>query len=102
MLSAFFSPKNAPAPTAALLPDLDLSGPILAENFKAMVHGCETLGGVERYIEALKLKHTLFREAVEDGALEAMTEETLPGCAHLWPRYGGGFHHICMAKISLR
>jgi hypothetical protein len=79
MLSSFFPLRKAPAPAAANLPELDLSGPIIAESFKAMVHGCEALGGVERYIEALKLKHTLFREAVQDDGLDTMTEETFAG-----------------------
>ncbi len=79
MLSSFFPPRQKPAPTTANLPELELSGPVLAECFKAMVHGCEALGGIERYIEALKLKHTLFHQAVSDSALDTMTEETFAG-----------------------
>lgn len=84
MLSSLFSSRNKPALITANLPELDLSGPVLAENFKAMVHGCEKLGGIERYIEALKLKHALFYQALGDDALTTMTEETFAGlCAFM-------------------
>ncbi len=83
MLSTLFS-KKATLPASAALPVLALSGPVLADSFKAMVAGSEKLGGVERYIAALKLKHTLFDEALGTGEIDTMTEETFAGlCAFM-------------------
>jgi len=45
-------------------PQLDLSGPRLRQALEALVQGADAHGGVERYVDALKLKQTLFREAL--------------------------------------
>ena len=45
-------------------PQLDLSGPRLRRAFESLVQGADAHGGVERYVDALKLKQTLFREAL--------------------------------------
>ncbi|MGR8948522.1 MAG: hypothetical protein ACU84Q_10770 [Gammaproteobacteria bacterium] len=45
-------------------PHLDLSGPRLTQAFEALLHGSEALGGVERYVDALKLKTRLFQDAL--------------------------------------
>ncbi len=79
MLSSFFPSSNTPVPAPAQLPELELSGPVLADAFQAMITGCEPLGGVERYIHALKLKHTLFSEALNMGEIDLMTTETFAG-----------------------
>jgi len=84
MLSRFFSNPDIPTPASAQLPELELSGPVLADAFKAMIVGCEPMGGVERYIHALKLKHTLFAEALAADEIHLMTEETFAGlCAFM-------------------
>ncbi len=50
-------------------PRLDLSGPRLRRALEALVAGADTHGGIERYMDALKLKSAVFREALAaDGA----------------------------------
>ena len=44
-------------------PRLDLSGPRLKQAFETLLTGSEELGGVENYVEALKLKSRLFQDA---------------------------------------
>lgn len=84
MLKEFFTQKEQVTVEAAPLPALELSGPILQRSFAEMVSGCEKLGGVERYVAALKLKSTLFQEALGEGAVETLTEETFAGlCAFM-------------------
>lgn len=48
-------------------PQLELSGPKLARALELLVSAAEEHGGVERYVEALRLKSELFREAFEPG-----------------------------------
>ena len=55
--------QNASVPAAPARPHLDLSGPRLRHALEALVAGADTHGGIERYIDALKLKSTVFREA---------------------------------------
>lgn len=63
-------------------PRLELSGPRLAHALETLVGGCEEHGGVERYVEALRLKAEIFQEAFAPGR-----EPGLPVlralCAHL-------------------
>jgi hypothetical protein len=60
---------------------LELSGPRLARSLARLAAGCEAHGGIERYVEALKLKSVLFREALgERGELAATLDpETFKG-----------------------
>ncbi len=51
-------------PTEAAQVRLELSGSRLSEALARLVAGCEPQGGVERYVEALKLKGALFRDAL--------------------------------------
>ena len=44
-------------------PTLDLSGPLLASAFETLVAGTDTQGGIEVWIDALKLKSQMFRQA---------------------------------------
>ncbi len=54
---------------------LELSGPRLARSLAKLAAGCEAHGGIERYVDALKLKSLLFREALgEHGELAAALE----------------------------
>jgi hypothetical protein len=48
-------------------PTLDLSGPKLANAFRALAAGAEDTGGVERYVDALKLKSRIFAEMLGSG-----------------------------------
>ncbi len=85
MLSFLNSAKKdkGAAPKAAL-PELHLSGPVLQQALQNAVTGCEPMGGVERYVAALKLKNTLFQEALLNDAVQVMTVETFAGlCAFM-------------------
>ncbi|MEO8717658.1 MAG: hypothetical protein ABI423_05515 [Burkholderiales bacterium] len=61
-------------------PQLELSGPKLRLAFEGLVARAEEQGGVEAYVEALKIKSALFRDAFA-GTLELPVLRTL--CAHM-------------------
>jgi hypothetical protein len=64
----FGRPQALPAvPAAPARPHLDLSGPRLRRALESLVAGADTHGGIERYMDALKLKSAVFREALGDG-----------------------------------
>jgi len=52
---------------AAKRPQLELSGPRLALAFESLIAASDDHGGVERYVDALKLKAHAFRQALGDG-----------------------------------
>lgn len=52
-------------PTEIERPVLDLSGDVLRASLQTMVAGSEAHGGIERYVDALKLKSTMFQQAVD-------------------------------------
>ena len=56
---------------------LELSGPKLARAFEALAAGAEESGGVERYVDALKLKSTLFAQALGEGRARAIERAEL-------------------------
>ena len=60
--------------------ELQLSGPKLKLALEALVARAEEQGGVEAYIEALRIKSALFRDAVAEG-LELRNLKVL--CAHM-------------------
>lgn len=82
VLSAFLKSSTPQAPEIAR-PHLDLSGEVLAESFGAMVTSAEEHGGIERYIEAVKLKSALFREVFAAGAEALAPERFLELCAFM-------------------
>ena len=47
-------------------PTLDLSGDALRAATQAMIKGSEEHGGVERYVDAVKLKCTMFQQVLDD------------------------------------
>ena len=47
-------------------PTLDLSGPRLTTALQTLIDGSEEYGGIERYVDAVKLKTTMFQEALRD------------------------------------
>jgi hypothetical protein len=59
-------------PGADARPRLELSGPKLAAAFQALAAGAEETGGVERYVDALKLKGAMFAQALGDGRIHAL------------------------------
>src|ERR1700687_2343950 len=58
-------------------PRLELSGLKLSRAFASLVAGSEETGGVERYVEAAKLKSTVFQEALAAGRARAVDLVTL-------------------------
>jgi hypothetical protein len=46
-------------------PQLELSGPILAGSFETLVAATDAQGGVEQWIDALKLRQLMFEQALE-------------------------------------
>jgi len=66
-------------PAGPARPRLELSGPKLARALELLVAGTEDQGGVERYVEALKLKAGLFQSAFADGEAPG-----LPACRALF------------------
>ena len=62
--------KTAIQPHEFERPVLDLSGEMLRAAMQAMVTGSEEHGGIERYIDAVKLKSTMFREALVDNSVD--------------------------------
>jgi hypothetical protein len=63
---AMRAPAPIPAPPA-VRPRLDLSGPRLVQAFEALVAVTDDSGGIERYIDALKVKSELFARALGEG-----------------------------------
>jgi len=59
--------QKAGVPVVADRPHLDLSGPRLRHAMESLVAGADTHGGIERYMDALKLKSAVFREALGAG-----------------------------------
>ena len=54
-------------------PRLELSGDVLQSALQGLISGSEDHGGVERYVDAVKLKSKLFQQALDDigaGSLE--------------------------------
>lgn len=74
----------SPAADAGLpRPRLELSAAALEEALRALIEGCEPLGGVERYVEALKLKTALYAEAFAGGAQNLTRHAFLQLCAFM-------------------
>jgi len=74
-MAAMALPTRKPGPdrkaTAAPVPDarprLELSGPKLSAAFETLVARAEESGGVERYVDALRLKSRLFARTLGEG-----------------------------------
>ena len=62
---ALTTPRAQPAPAAR--PRLELSGPRLALAFQSLALAAEDSGGIESYVDALKLKSAAFAEALGGG-----------------------------------
>jgi hypothetical protein len=67
---------KVPVPLEADRPRLDLSGPILKRAFETLVAGTDQQGGVEQWIDALKLKSRMIRQALTQGHPEDMPLDT--------------------------
>ena len=65
-------------------PRLDLSGPILTRAFETLVAGTEEQGGVEQWIDALKLKSRMIQQALGQGHPADLPLETFKSlCAFM-------------------
>ncbi len=60
-------------------PVLDLSGELLRGALSAMVAGSEDHGGVERYVDAVKLKSAMFQQAFAEERVAEVDLETFKG-----------------------
>jgi hypothetical protein len=60
-------------------PVLELSGEILRVALQNMVSGTEEHGGIERYIDAIKLKSAMFRQALVENDIADLDLETFKG-----------------------
>jgi len=68
--------RTALQPKEIERPVLELSGDLIRSALQTMVAGSEEHGGVERYVDAVKLKSTLFREALVDADIATLELET--------------------------
>ena len=65
-------------------PRLDLSGPILKRAFETLVAGTESQGGIEQWIDALKLKSRMIQQALGQGHPADLPLETFKSlCAFM-------------------
>lgn len=73
--------KKSPVTSTADIdrPHLDLNGPRLTAALQSLVDGSEAQGGIERYVEAVKLKWTMFQEALRDNDPSGLELETFKG-----------------------
>ena len=60
-------------------PVLELSGEILRVTLQMVVNGSEDQGGIERYIDAVKLKSSMFRQALVENDIADLDLETFKG-----------------------
>jgi len=60
-------------------PVLDLSGEGLRTILQIMIAGTENQGGVERYVDAVKLKSQMFQQALAEDAIDNLDLETFKG-----------------------
>ena len=60
-------------------PVLDLSGEGLRVILQMMIAGSEDHGGIERYVDAVKLKSSMFQQALDGGSIDNLDLETFKG-----------------------
>jgi len=60
-------------------PVLDLSGEGLRVILQMMIAGSEDHGGIERYVDAVKLKSSMFQQALDGGSVDNLDLETFKG-----------------------
>jgi len=72
----FLTSKRTVTPATAQLPTLDLSGPRLREALETLIARSEVHGGIERHVEALKLKFSLVQDALARDGTQAVQLET--------------------------
>ncbi|MBD3728284.1 MAG: hypothetical protein IE933_01110 [Sphingomonadales bacterium] len=80
----FFSSSSSKAP-ALERPVLDLSGPALTAATERLAAACEETGGVEAYVEALRLKGEAFRKIFAEAGPGGPSAEEFTVLAGLMP-----------------
>ena len=73
------APRTALQPHDFERPVLELHGPALRAALQAMIQGSEEHGGIERYIDAVKLKSQMFRQALVENDIADLDLETFKG-----------------------
>jgi len=71
--------RSAMKPYEFERPVLDLHGPAIRAGFQAMVNGSEELGGIERYVDAVRLKSAVFQQALVENDVAELDLETFKG-----------------------
>ncbi len=83
-MSSFFSRfRKSGEAVAQSVPrqiSLELSGPVLADSLAELLSACEDDGGVERYVEALKFKISLFQDAFKNAGSDLSAENFVKLC----------------------
>jgi hypothetical protein len=80
-LSRFLQPRAKDEP---IRPRLDLSGPLLTLAFESLVRDSDSQGGVEQWIDALKLKSRMFQQALGEGHPADLPLDTFKSlCAYM-------------------
>jgi len=83
-LASLFRNKKAAIPVKPERPRLDLSGPVLKQAFETLVAGADKHGGVEQWIDALKLKSRMIQQALGQGHPADLPLETFKSlCAFM-------------------
>jgi len=62
-------------------PQLELSGPLLEAALTGLIAACEPAGGIERYVDAVKAKSLIFKNAFSDRAETLSAEKFIRLCA---------------------
>ena len=70
------SPEQPPEPERV---QLELSGSLLAQALTNLVTGCEALGGIERFAEALALKSEMIKGTLGNGRVKDLDLDQLMG-----------------------
>ena len=60
-------------------PVLELSGAAIRAALQSAVSGSEEHGGIERYVDAVKLKNAMFQQALDRSAIDGLDLETFKG-----------------------
>ncbi|MCK5040764.1 MAG: hypothetical protein KAR62_00650 [Sphingomonadales bacterium] len=84
--SIFGGKGKSPVQEATLeRPRLELSGPTLTSAFETLTTISEEHGGIEKYVDALKLKSELFKEVFEKGADTPLEPAIMKGISLVMP-----------------
>jgi hypothetical protein len=104
----FFSPRNSEPELDR--PVLHLSGPALTAATERLAAACEETGGVEAYVEAMKLKAEAFRKIFDEAGPEGPSADEFTVLAGLMPTVrrriadwleGGNFDQLMKAVMEL-